>query len=87
MNKADWDFAWRDLTIQALVFTGLHDRLFRIQGDVDEILTQMPNAQVREYPDGGHSLHAEFPERFVADLVAFAATLEGSENETDLVVR
>ena len=72
VNKADWDFPWETLTIPALVFVGLHDRLFRIQKDVDDILTQIPNAKVAEYPDGGHSLQAEFPDEFVSDLIEFA---------------
>lgn len=76
VNKADWGFPWSDLKIPALVFTGLHDRLFRIQADVDDILTQIPNPHVIEYQDGGHSLHAEFPDRFIADLVAFSSKLE-----------
>lgn len=78
VNKADWGFPWCDLTIPALVFTGLHDRLFRIQDDVDEILEQIPNKQVIEYQDGGHSIHAEFPDRFVADLVTFSKGIEGA---------
>ncbi|MGH1482455.1 MAG: alpha/beta fold hydrolase [Geminicoccales bacterium] len=76
VNTADWDVPWEDLTVPTLVFTGLHDRLFRIQSDVDEILTRIPDADVIEYADGGHSLHQEFPAQFVADLVAFAEKLE-----------
>ncbi len=72
VNKADWDFPWETLTIPALVFVGLHDRLFRIQKDVDDILSRIPNPIVAEYPDGGHSLQAEFPEQFVSDLIGFA---------------
>lgn len=76
VDKADWGVPWEDLAVPALVFTGLHDRLFRIQADVDEILDRIPDAQVIEYLDGGHSLHQEFPQRFVADLVAFAIKLD-----------
>lgn len=72
VNKANWDFPWETLKVPTLVFTGLNDRLFRIQKDVDEILTRIPNAKVVEYPDGGHSLHAEFTDEFVSDLIAFA---------------
>lgn len=76
VNKADWDFPWEMLTIPALVFVGLHDRLFRIEKDVDDILKRIPNATVAEYPDGGHSLQAEFPDEFVSDLVRFAEELD-----------
>lgn len=76
VNKANWDFPWETLTVPSLIFTGLHDRLFRIQKDVDEILNRIPDSTVIEYDDGGHSLHAEFPARFVSDLVQFAKNLD-----------
>ncbi|WP_306259068.1 alpha/beta fold hydrolase [Pararhizobium sp. IMCC21322] len=79
VNKADWDFPWETLTIPALVFVGLHDRLFRIQKDVDDILERIPNAKVAEYSDGGHSLQAEFPDEFVSDLVKFAEEVDQTE--------
>lgn len=72
VKKADWDIAWQDLTLPVLVMTGLHDRLFRIQEDVDELTARLPDARTVTYPDGGHSLQAEHPERFVADLIRFA---------------
>ncbi|GFE49705.1 3-oxoadipate enol-lactonase [Roseobacter cerasinus] len=75
VHKADWGFPWPDLNIPTLVLTGLHDRLFRIQSDVDDIMAQIPDVQSIVYPDGGHSLHAEYPSRFVDDLVAFAGSL------------
>ena len=80
VNKADWGVPWEELTLPTLVFTGHHDRLFRIQADVDEILARIPDADVIEYADGGHSLHQEFPERFVADLVAFAVKIDQGQS-------
>ncbi|MFK8083684.1 MAG: alpha/beta fold hydrolase [Granulosicoccus sp.] len=76
VNQANWNFAWETLTLPTLIFTGLHDRLFRIQKDVDEIIARIPDPKLIEYADGGHSLHAEFPDRFVADLVEFAQALD-----------
>lgn len=76
VNKAQWDIAYERLTQPALVLTGLHDRLFRIEEDVDEIVARIPDATVVTYPDGGHSLQAEHPDRFCSDLMAFAARLE-----------
>lgn len=81
VNKADWDFPWEMLTIPTLVFVGLHDRLFRIQKDVDDILKRLPNATIAEYPDGGHSLQAEFPDEFVSDLIKFAEDLNKAEGK------
>lgn len=79
VNKANWDFPWEKLVVPTLVFTGLHDRLFRIQKDVAEILTRIPDPKVIEYPDGGHSLHEEFPSEFVSDLVKFAEELHQTD--------
>lgn len=76
VNKANWDFPWEILTVPSLIFTGFHDRLFRIQKDVDDIVKRIPDATVLEYADGGHSLHAEFPEQFVSDLISFANDLD-----------
>lgn len=78
VNKSDWNIPYEDLKLPTLVLTGLHDRLFRIQEDVDELVGRLPDAQVVTYPDGGHSLHAEFPERFVDDITAFANRLTGA---------
>lgn len=79
VHKADWGVPWSKLSIPTLVLTGLHDRLFRIQSDVDDILAEIPDAQTIIYPDGGHSLHAEHPQRFVDDLVRFADSLAGKD--------
>ena len=74
-NNSDWNLPYEKLTLPTLVLTGLHDRLFRIQEDVDELVARLPNPEVLTYADGGHSLHAEHPERFVEDIVAFAQSL------------
>lgn len=79
VHKADWGFPWERLPAPALVLTGLHDRLFRIQQDVDEIVARIPDAQVVDFPDGGHSLQAEHPERFVALIAGFALRLTAQE--------
>jgi len=71
VKQANWDIAWQDLKLPVLIFTGLHDRLFRIQEDVDDLTGLLPNAKTITYPDGGHSLQAEYPDRFVADLIRF----------------
>ncbi len=76
VNKADWNLPYEKLTLPALVMTGLHDRFFRIQEDVDELVDRLPDARVVTYTDGGHSLQAEHPERFVEDIVAFAQQLQ-----------
>lgn len=71
VKQANWDIPWKDLSLPVLIFTGLHDRLFRIQEDVDALTALLLNATTVTYVDGGHSLQAEHPERFVADLIHF----------------
>lgn len=73
VKTADWTIAWENLNLPVFVMTGLHDRLFRIQEDVDDLTDRLPDSTTVTYPDGGHSLQAEHPERFVADLIAFAS--------------
>ncbi|MDD7972756.1 alpha/beta fold hydrolase [Roseinatronobacter alkalisoli] len=75
VKQAQWDIAWQDLSLPVLVMTGLQDRLFRIQPDVDELTARLPDARTVTYADGGHSLQAEHPDSFVADLAEFAASL------------
>lgn len=72
VHEADWAFPWESLGMPALVLTGLHDRLFRIQEDVDEIVARIPDAEVVTFPDGGHALQAEHPDRFIALAAGFA---------------
>lgn len=81
VHKADWNFPWGELQLPALVMTGMHDRLFRIQPDVDELVSLIPDAQVVNFPDGGHSLQAEHPERFIALISGFALSLQSREEK------
>lgn len=72
VRRVDWDIPWERLRLPVLVMTGLHDRLFRIQEDVDALTARLPDATTVVYPDGGHSLQAEHPQRFAADVIGFA---------------
>lgn len=76
VDKSDWDLPYEKLSAPALVMTGLHDRFFRIQEDVNELVARLPDATVITYADGGHSLPSEHPERFVDDIVSFAQSLQ-----------
>lgn len=75
VKQAQWDISWQDLSLPVLVMTGLKDRLFRIQSDVDELTARLPDARTVVYEEGGHSLQAEYPERFVSDLIQFAKNI------------
>jgi len=74
--ETDWDFPYEKLDKPVLLLKGLHDRLFRIDEDVAELKARIPNAEEKVYPDAGHLIPAEDPDRFSEDLLAFAAGLE-----------
>jgi pimeloyl-ACP methyl ester carboxylesterase len=71
----DWDFAYERLGPKVLVMTGLYDRVFRIDADVAELKARIPEAREIVYPDAGHLIPVERPERFTRDLIAFAEDL------------
>lgn len=77
VHQADWNLPYEELDLPTLVLTGAHDRLFRVQEDVDELAARLPKASVVSFPDAGHALHMEHPDRFVALLDDFANRIAG----------
>ena len=73
--STDWDFAYQRLGPKVLLMTGRYDRLFRIDADVAELKARIPEAREIVYPDAGHLIPVERPERFTGDLIAFAEGL------------
>jgi len=73
--KTDWDFPYEELRVPVLLMTGLHDRVFRIEADVAELTTRIPETQSMIYSDAGHMIPLERPDRFAADLVEFVGNL------------
>ncbi len=75
LKKYKWDVDYERLTLPVLVMTGLHDRLFRVQDDVDELFARLPNARSAQFADAGHVLHREVPDQLVDLFAEFAATV------------
>ncbi len=73
--STDWDFAYQRLGPKVLLMTGRYDRLFRIDADIAELAARIPKAREIVYPDAGHLIPLERPERFTGDLIAFAEGL------------
>ncbi len=71
----DWDLAYERLGPKVLLMTGRYDRVFRIDADVAELKARIPAAREIVYPDAGHLIPVEQPERFTRDLIAFAEGL------------
>jgi 3-oxoadipate enol-lactonase len=73
--STDWDFPYDQLDVPTLLMTGLHDRVFRIQQDVDSLSETIRNRQSVVFEDAGHLIPIERPAKFTAALLAFANTL------------
>jgi 3-oxoadipate enol-lactonase len=73
-RRADWNLPYESLTLPTLVLTGMKDRLFRVQSDVERLLARMPDARQVLFPHAGHALHLEEPDRLIAVLAEFGRT-------------
>ena len=71
----DWDIPWQRLALPVLVQTGLHDRVFLVPADVDELAARLPNARRQNFADAGHLIPMERPEAFTESLLDFARGL------------
>jgi len=67
------DYAFlRRISAPTLVLWGDHDSIFS-RADQRLLLEAIPTARLVVYPETGHALHWERPQRFAADLVRFVA--------------
>jgi 3-oxoadipate enol-lactonase len=73
--EADWDLPYEDLTLPALVITGLQDHIFYEEFHVDKLLSRMPRATRMDFPDSGHMIPVERPQPLADALLAFAENL------------
>jgi len=71
----DSDCPYDRLEVPVLLMTGLHDRVFRIQEDVDSLSGMIRNRKSVVFADAGHLIPIERPAKFTAELLAFAETL------------
>ncbi len=58
------------IRIPTLVLWGEKDSIFS-KADEDTLMKMLPNAKFSAYPETGHALHWERPERFARELLAF----------------
>jgi pimeloyl-ACP methyl ester carboxylesterase len=74
-TTAAWltEHRWADparLTMPVLILWGDRDEVTP-RGEQDQLVATLPDAAFTVYPETGHALHWEQPERFVHDLEAF----------------
>jgi non-heme chloroperoxidase len=70
----DFSARLREIEVPALVLWGRHDAICSA-ADQHMMLDLVRTARLVEYPDAGHALHWEEPERFARDLSRFVASL------------
>ncbi|HMH14061.1 MAG TPA: alpha/beta hydrolase [Edaphobacter sp.] len=60
----------KKIRVPTLLLWGEKDSIFT-RSDQDVLLKTIPHATLKAYPETGHALHWEEPEKFTADLLAF----------------
>ncbi|MEM6680524.1 MAG: alpha/beta hydrolase [Pseudomonadota bacterium] len=77
--SADWAIDYAALTLPTLVITGHEDRVFFEPAVVDRLYARLPDARREDWPDTGHLIPQERPERLAESLARFGAEIEGRE--------
>ncbi|MEO0680939.1 MAG: alpha/beta fold hydrolase [Pseudomonadota bacterium] len=72
----DWNADWAAISVPTLVVTGHCDRVFRDPEVIDRLAALIPDARREEWPDCGHMVPVERPDRLAASLKAFGAEIE-----------
>src|SRR6056297_2576121 len=67
----DWSVDYAALALPTLVITGLQDRVFLDADVVDRLYATLPDARREDWPEAGHLLPQEAPDRLAASLARF----------------
>lgn len=70
LNSGDALEDLKKIRVPVLILWGEKDSIFNRQ-DQDLLLKTLPSASLKTYPETGHALHWEEPEKFMRDLLAF----------------
>jgi pimeloyl-ACP methyl ester carboxylesterase len=70
----DFSLRLREIEVPTLIIWGRHDA-FCSATDQEAMLGLMPIARLVEYPDAGHAMHWEEPQRFALDLSRFVTSV------------
>ncbi len=71
MGKADWDVAYENISVPALVITGLHDRVFYDATIFEELFARIPTATRVDMDHVGHMIPLEDPDRLAQVILDF----------------
>jgi len=58
--------------VPVLIMTGLHDRVFYVPADVEQLTARIPEHRTVTFADAGHLIPVERPRAFADALLAFA---------------
>jgi len=75
-GAADWSIDWPALDLPTLNITGLQDRVFYERETVDRLYATLPDARREDWPDCGHLIPIERPDRLAESLARFGAEIE-----------
>ena len=70
-RNSNWDLPYEDLKLPCLIITGLQDHVFLDSEVVDSYFSRLPAGQRIDFPEAGHLLPAEIPEKLVSVLTGF----------------
>jgi pimeloyl-ACP methyl ester carboxylesterase len=71
MGETDWDVAYENINVPALVITGLHDRVFYDSVVFEELYALIPNATRVDMDHVGHMIPVEDPDALVKAILEF----------------
>lgn len=78
INPGDSLDALKKIQVPTLLLWGEKDSIFH-RDDQETLLHNIPQASLKAYPETGHALHWERPQRFTADLLAFIRSSDSSK--------
>ena len=70
--SANWDVPYEQISVAALIVSGLQDRVFYNAEHVSELAKRLPKAEICELANAGHMIPVERPNELAEAVVAFA---------------
>ena len=74
--QTDWDIDYEKLDMPVLSISGLQDRVFFDKEIVERLGARIANWQHLQWPDAGHLLPLEVPEKLAEALIEFGTQIE-----------
>ena len=72
----NWNFDWSKLDLPVLIMTGHHDKVFRIEEDINDLIKKIQNVRRIDISECGHLIPLEDPELFSYHLNGFIGSIK-----------